>query len=183
MEGGAILRVARPDDAGGIAAIYAPYVRDTAISFETEPPNEAEMHRRIKATLETHPWLVAEEAGRIMGYAYASQHRAREAYRWSCDVTVYLAEDARGRRLGTHLYTELIRILRAQGFRNAFAGIALPNPASVALHESVGFRHLGTYREVGFKLGAWQDVGWWQLSLSSEPSGPTEIIPFRDLGR
>lgn len=123
------LRVATPDDAVDIAAIYAPFVRETVISFETMVPDAAEMARRIAATLETHPWLVAEEYGHVIGFAYASQHRMREAYRWSCDVTVYLADGARGRRLGTCLYTELLRILRAQGFRNAFAGIALPNPA------------------------------------------------------
>jgi L-amino acid N-acyltransferase YncA len=175
------LRVATPDDAEAIAAIYAPFVRDTVISFETAVPDTAEMARRITSTLETHPWLVAEEAGRVIGYAYASQHRTREAYRFSCDVTVYLAEGARGRRLGTRLYTDLFRLLRAQGFRNAFAGIALPNPASVALHESLGFRHLGTYRDVGFKLGAWHDVGWWQLILSNEAHSPAEIIPFSEL--
>lgn len=181
MSSAAILRIARPGDAADIAAIYAPFVRDTVISFETNEPDAAEMARRIAATLDIHPWLVAEEDGRIIGYAYASQHRTREAYRWSCDVTVYLAEGARGRRLGTRLYTELVRILRAQGFRSAFAGIALPNPASVALHESVGFRHLGTYRDVGFKLGAWHDVGWWQLILSNEADSPAEIIPFPEL--
>lgn len=183
MSGLPDLRVATPDDAEAIAAIYAPFVRDTVISFETTVPDTPEMARRIAATLETHPWLVAEEAGRVIGYAYASQHRTREAYRFSCDVTVYLAEGARGRRLGTHLYTELFRLLAAQGFRNAFAGIALPNPASVALHESVGFRHLGTYRDVGFKLGAWQDVGWWQLVLDDTQAAPAEIIPFKNLVR
>lgn len=183
MSGLPDLRVATPDDAEAIAAIYAPFVRDTVISFETTVPDTAEMARRISTTLEIHPWLVAEEAGRVIGYAYASQHRTREAYRFSCDVTVYLAEDARGRRLGTRLYTELFRFLRAQGFRNAFAGIALPNPASVALHESVGFGHLGTYRDVGFKLGAWHDVGWWQLVLDDTEAAPAEPIPFRNLAK
>lgn len=181
MSGLPDLRVATPDDAEPIAAIYAPFVRDTVISFETTVPDTAEIAQRITATLETHPWLVAEEAGRVIGYAYASQHRSREAYRFSCDVTVYLADGARGRRLGTRLYTELFRLLRAQGFRNAFAGIALPNPASVALHESIGFRRLGIYRDVGFKLGAWHDVGWWQLVLDDTEAAPAEIIPFRNL--
>ncbi len=172
------LRVATPDDAEDMAAIYAPFVRDTVISFETMVPDAAEMARRIAATLETHPWLVAEEDERIIGYAYASPHRTREAYRWSCDVTVYLADGARGRRLGTRLYTDLLGILRAQGFRNAFAGIALPNAASVALHEKMGFRHLGTYTQVGFKLGQWHDVGWWQHTLSERAGVPGEVIPF-----
>ena len=183
MSGVPNLRVATVNDAEDIAAIYAPFVQGTAISFETVVPDIAEIQRRIASTLETYPWLVAEDSGRILGYAYASQHRTREAYRWSCDVTVYLAEAARGRRLGTRLYSELIAILRQQGFRNAFAGIALPNPASVALHESLGFHHLGTYRDVGFKLGAWHDVGWWQLVLATGEGAPAEIIPFRELGR
>lgn len=183
MSGLPDLRVAAPDDAEAIAAIYAPFVRDTVISFETTVPDAAEMARRITSTLETHPWLVAEEDGRIIGYAYASQHRTREAYRFSCDVTVYLAEGARGRRLGSRLYTELFRLLRMQGFRNAFAGIAQPNPASVALHESLGFRHLGTYAKVGFKLGQWHDVGWWQLELTRDEGAPAEIKPFHALGR
>lgn len=178
-----VLRIAAPGDAEAIADVYAPFVRDTVISFETTVPDAAEMRRRIAATLEMYPWLVAEDAGRVIGYAYASQHRAREAYRWSCDVTVYLAEQARGRRLGTRLYTELMGLLRQQGYRNAFAGIALPNAASIALHESLGFRHLGTYRDVGFKLGAWHDVGWWQLGISSGEAAPAEITPFRDLNR
>jgi L-amino acid N-acyltransferase YncA len=183
MSGAPRLRVATHDDAEDIAAIYAPFVRDTVISFETNVPDTAEMRRRIAATLQTHPWLVAEESGRVLGYAYASQHRTREAYRWSCDVTVYLAESARGRRLGTRLYTELFALLRRQGFRNAFAGIALPNAASVALHESLGFRHLGTYRDVGFKLGAWHDVGWWQLILDTASGDPREVTPFAQLDR
>ena len=182
MDAASELRIATPDAAESIAAIYAPIVRDTVTSFETRGPDTADMRRRITETLATHPWLVAEEAGQIVGYAYASQHRTREAYRWACDVTVYLAAEARGRGLGTHLYTELLRLLRAQRFRHAFAGIALPNTASVALHESLGFRHLGTYRNVGFKLGAWHNVGWWQLTLESDPGLPDEIIPFSDLG-
>lgn len=181
MAGNAILRVARPDDAGDIAAIYAPYVRDTVISFETEPPDEAEMRRRIAVTLETHPWLVAELSGRVAGYAYASQHRVRLAYRWGCDVAVYLAPEAMGQGIGSALYTELLELLRRQGFCRAFGGIALPNPASVALHERHGFRHLGTYSQVGFKLGAWHDVGWWQLALKADPGPPDEIIPFAEL--
>ncbi|MEQ9507009.1 MAG: arsinothricin resistance N-acetyltransferase ArsN1 [Hyphomonas sp.] len=181
MTGNAILRVARPDDAGDIAAIYAPYVRDTVISFETEAPDEAEMHRRIVATLKTHPWLVAELSGLVVGYAYASQHRARLAYRWGCDVAVYLAPETKGQGIGNDLYTDLLKFLRRQGFRHAFGGIALPNPASVALHERHGFRHLGTYRQVGFKLGAWHDVGWWQLALEADPGPPDEIIPFAEL--
>jgi len=178
MGGTAVLRIARPGDAAEIAAIYAPYVRDTVISFEINPPDTHEMLRRITSTLATHPWLVAERDGRVVGYACASPHRAREAYRWSCDVAVYLSPDAQGKGLGSRLYTELLRMLTAQGFRSAYGGIALPNAASVALHEKMGFRHLGTYSKVGFKLGQWHDVGWWQCILSTAAGVPEEVIPF-----
>ncbi len=181
MHAGPVLRTARPEDAAAIAGIYAPYVRDTVISFEVDPPGTHEMHRRITTTLQTYPWLVVEDAGSVAGYAYASQHRAREAYRWACDVAVYLDPSAQGRGYGSRLYTELLRILRKQGLRAAFGGIALPNPASVALHEKMGFHHLGTYSKVGFKNGGWHDVGWWQLQIGAHDGVPDEIIPFSDL--
>lgn len=175
-----ILRVAKPADAKDIAAIYAPFVRDTAISFETMPPAPDEMLGRITSTLATHPWLVAERGAKVLGYAYASPHRSREAYRWACDVTVYLSSQAQGCGIGSRLYSELLRILASQGFRNAFGGIALPNDASVALHEKMGFRHLGTYSKVGYKLGKWHDVGWWQKSLGLDEVAPQEVIPFAE---
>jgi L-amino acid N-acyltransferase YncA len=175
------LRVARPGDAEAISEIYAPYVRDTVISFEIEAPDATEIQRRIAATLATHPWLVAETSGRVAGYAYASQHRTREAYRWACDVAVYLSASAQGKGLGSLLYTELLEVLVKQGFRHAFGGIALPNAASVALHEKMGFHHLGTYSKVGFKLGRWHDVGWWQLSLRQGDDVPPEVTPFSKL--
>ena len=176
-----VIRIARPSDAEAIAAIYAPIVRDTAISFETEPPDAGEMARRIEATLETHPWLTAERDGAVAGYAYASQHRTRAAYRWSVDVTVYVAEQARRAGVGSALYTPLFEILRRQGFRSAFAGITQPNAGSVSLHEALGFTPVGVYRDVGFKLGAWRDVGWWGLALGHAPGQPGEPIPFAQL--
>lgn len=172
------VRPASPEDAGWIADIYAPIVRDTVISFEMEPPGAAEMRRRIRDTLEIYPWLAAERDGRPLGYAYASAHRTRAAYRWSCDVSVYVSPHAQRERVGTALYARLLEILTGQGFRNAFAGIALPNAASIALHERMGFAHLGTYRGVGYKLGAWHDVGWWQKQLSSTAGVPAEPVPF-----
>lgn len=172
------IRLAAPDDAGWITEIYAQYVRDTVISFELEPPTVEEMARRIETTLQTYPWLVAEEAGQPLGYAYASPHRARAAYRWSCDVSVYVARQAQRRNAGTQLYVRLLDMLEGQGFRNAFAGIALPNAASIALHERLGFAHLGTYRDVGYKLGAWHDVGWWQKILSDAPGAPRDPVPL-----
>lgn len=169
------LRAARIDDAAQILEIYRPNVTGGFISFELEPPTLDEMRGRIAKTLATHPWLVHDDAGRIEGYAYASKHRERAAYQWSTDVSCYVRPEARGRGIGKSLYLELLRRLEAQGFRNAYAGIALPNEASVRLHESVGFEPIGVYRGVGFKLGAWRDVGWWGRRLGSlepDPSAP-----------
>jgi len=175
------LRPAEQRDAEAIADIYAPIVRDTAISFETEPPSAAVMAERIENTLQQRPWLVATDGDEVLGYAYASEHRQRTAYRWSVDVTAYIAESARRRGVGRRLYGALIPMLRAQGFRSAFAGIALPNDASVGLHEAVGFEALGVYRDVGFKLGAWRDVGWWSLQLTDSAAPPSEPISFHKL--
>jgi L-amino acid N-acyltransferase YncA len=180
--GGLVIRTARGGDAGAFAEIYAPIVRDTFISFETEPPDAEEMARRIAGTLPTHPWLTAERDGEVLGYAYAGAHRARAAYRWSADVTVYLAASARRAGVGRALYGELISILKRQRLRSAFAGIALPNDASVGLHEAMGFEPLGVYRDVGFKLGGWRDVGWWRLTLDATTAPPDEPIPFGQLG-
>lgn len=174
------LRLAEQRDAEAIADIYAPIVRDTAISFETEPPSAAAMAERIENTLQQRPWLVATDGDEVLGYAYASEHRQRAAYRWSVDVTAYIAESARRRGVGRRLYGALIPMLRAQGFHSAFAGIALPNDASVGLHEAVGFEALGVYRDVGFKLGAWRDVGWWSLRLADGAAQPSEPPSFRE---
>jgi len=169
------IRTATPDDAAAIAAIYAPIVRDTAISFELEAPDANEMRSRLLATLKTLPWLVSlDTAGEVDGYAYASRHRERPAYQWSVDTTAYVRADRRGHGIGKALYAALFGELVALGYFQAFAGIALPNAASIALHESVGFAPLGIYRDVGFKRGAWHDVGWWQRALQpvGEPQPP-----------
>jgi L-amino acid N-acyltransferase YncA len=182
MDGQGIkVRAAERRDAGAVAAIYAPVVRETAISFETDPPTPEIMADRIETTLQRYPWLVAEREGEVVGYVYGSEHRQRAAYRWSVDVTAYVADGARRQRVGQKMYGALINLLRAQGFRSAFAGIALPNPASVALHESVGFEALGVYRDVGFKLGRWHDVGWWRLGLSTGGNVPAEPTAFAAL--
>jgi phosphinothricin acetyltransferase len=172
------IRIAALRDAEALAAIYAPIVRDTAISFETEPPTAGVMVQRIGASRDMYPWLVAEREGKVIGYAYAGQHRARAAYRWSVDVSAYVDAAARRGGVGKALYGRLLTILRNQGFRGAFAGIALPNDASVALHEAMGFKPLGVYKNVGFKLGQWRDVGWWQLDLSGDAASPREPVPF-----
>jgi phosphinothricin acetyltransferase len=174
------IRVATPGDADAITGIYAPVVANTSISFELTPPSVDEMRGRIVKTLQELPWLVSEDdRGSVDGYVYASKHRERPAYQWSVDVTAYVREDARRAGVGKRLYHALFDELASLGYFQAFAGIALPNAASVALHESVGFEHIGIYRKVGFKLGAWHDVGWWQRELREpiEPSAPTRFQP------
>lgn len=165
MKGPALIRAATTADAPAIQAIYAPVVEHTAISFEETPPSVAEMAARIEATMQDYPYLVAELDGEVAGYAYASQHRTRAAYRTSVDVTVYIAEGTRRSGVGRALYGKLLPALAERGFHAAFAGIALPNEGSIALHESMGFTPLGIYYEVGRKFGNWHDVGWWQRLL------------------
>jgi L-amino acid N-acyltransferase YncA len=163
-------------DAAACAAIYAPYVRDTVISLEEQPPGEDDMRGRIERVSRRYPWLIAERDGEIAGYAYGSLHRERAAYRWTADVTVYLALAHYRRGIGRALYTALFGLLLRQGVFVVCAGITLPNEASVALHESLGFTAVGVYRGVSWKLGAWHDVGWWQLPLRDpRPEGPPEL--------
>ena len=167
------LRTATEADAPQIQAIYAPVVEDSVISFEVEAPTVAEMARRITTTSATLPWLVAEgEQDGVLGYAYAAKHRDRAAYRWSVDVSVYIAERHRGQGIGRRLYEGLFADLADLGYVMAFAGITLPNPASVGLHEAVGFRPLGVFSSVGYKHGRWHDVGWWQRPLRDAPTEP-----------
>jgi len=157
------IREAWPDDASAVLAIYAPFVAHTAVTFETVVPSVDEMAARIRDA--RAPWLVAVRDGDVLGYTYAGPHRSRAAYVWSVEVSVYTSENARRHGVGRALYEALFVLLRAQGFVNAYAGIALPNEASVGFHESLGFTPVGVYRHVGFKLGAWRDVGWWALTL------------------
>ena len=156
-------------DGAACAAIYAPYVRDTVISLEERPPTAEDIAERIATTTRTHPWLVAEDRSEVIGYAYATRHRERASYRWATDVTVYVAPDRQRAGVGRRLYENLFEALTDQGFRIACAGITLPNDASVGLHEALGFQPVGVYRRIGFKLGAWRDVGWWQLELAAPP--------------
>jgi phosphinothricin acetyltransferase len=175
------IRFATPDDAGQVLEIYAPFCH-TPVSFEEEPPDLAEMRQRIAKTVAEFPWLVCEDATRVLGYAYAGPHRQRAAYRWSVEVSAYVREGKRGSGIGRSLYTSLFRVLVLQGFYNAYAGITLPNPASVGFHEALGFAPVGIYRRVGFKCGAWHDVGWWQRTLqehSVAPVAPIELPRVR----
>lgn len=161
-----LIRAADPArDAAACAAIYRPHVTDGWTSFELDPPDEAEMARRIADYSLSHRWLVAEAEGAVIGYAYGSPHRTRAAYASSCDVAVYVAAGQARRGVGRALYGELLPLLKLRGSHAAFAGIALPNAASIALHEAAGFAPVGIYREVGWKMGGWRDVGWWQRLL------------------
>lgn len=154
-----VIRTAEESDAEGVLSIYAPVVRETAISFELEPPSLEEMRERIRSLRGRLPWLVCAEGPEVCGYAYADRFRTRAAYQWSAEVTVYVSPTWRRRGVGQALYTSLLEALRLLGYRSAFAGIALPNPASVALHEALGFLPAGTFSTAGFKLGQWHDVG------------------------
>lgn len=174
-----MIRDADPDrDAAACAAIYAPFVSESAVSFEEDAPSAKEMAQRIRRIGATHPWLVAERErdGRIVGFAYGSAHRARAAYRWAADVTVYVDAASRRRGIGRALYEALLARLREQGFHVAVAGITVPNDASVGLHEALGFELVGIHRGIGWKAGAWRDVGWWQLRLRPAQDRPAE--PF-----
>lgn len=175
------IRIATPQDAAAIVDIYAPIVRETAISFELDPPTVAQMQQRIEDTLLQWPWLVCERQGEVLGYVYATRHRARAAYQWSVDVSVYIRAGQRRTGVGRALYTSLFELLAIQQFHNCYAGITLPNPGSVGLHEALGFQPVGVYRHVGYKLAAWHDVGWWQLTLPTEKSKPAPPIAFETL--
>jgi L-amino acid N-acyltransferase YncA len=159
-------------DADACALIYAPNVEGSPVSFEERAPDEAEMAARIARVSATHPWLVAEHDGQVVGYAYAVPFQERPAYRWSASVSVYVATGHRGRGVGRTLYIALFDRLRAQRIRTACAGITLPNQASVALHERLGFVAVGVHRKIGWKDGAWRDVGLWQLELAPASDGP-----------
>ena len=171
------LRSVKVDDAAAMEAIYTPLVLETAISFEWEPPTLAAWQERVRKVTAAHPWLVAvDDQQQVRGFAYASAHRDAPSYQWSVNTSVFVHADARGQGVGTALYLQLHRQLVELGYFTAFAGIALPNAGSVALHESVGYRPLGVYEKVGFKFGQWRDVAWWRKELQAcdrEPTPPS----------
>lgn len=171
------VRIATEADARAIATIYEPYVRETAISFEELPPTPSEMARRLTSTLESYPYLVFDDGGSVLGYAYGSTLRTKPAYRWSVETTIYVARNAQRRGVGRALYAELLRLLTKQRFHVAFAGIVPPNEKSIGLHESLGFMYLGTFAEIGFKHGQFHDLGWWRRPLA-EGRPHHEPIPF-----
>jgi phosphinothricin acetyltransferase len=177
------IRLADPErDATAVAAIYADGVERTVASFEEVAPSAGEMADRMRRILERTPWLVAcAPDGTIIGYAYAGPHHARPGYRWSVNLSAYVADGQRGRGIGRRLYAELLDLLRRQGFVNAYAGVTLPNPASERLHEAIGMRPFAVYRRVGYKFGAWHDVAWYELRLADAVGTPLEPIALPDL--
>ncbi|MGE3745870.1 MAG: arsinothricin resistance N-acetyltransferase ArsN1 family B [Sphingomonadaceae bacterium] len=177
-----LIRAATPDDAAAIARIYAPYVESLSVSFEQRAPSTKEMARRIETVMETYPWLVAENDGEVVGYAYASRFRERWAYRFAVEAAIYIAAHRQREGIGRRLYMALIRTLSAQGFTQALATIALPNEASIDMHEAVGFQRAGVWRSVGFKAGQWRDVGLWQRPLALMEETPEEPKPFSEVG-
>jgi len=178
-----IVRLAEPEtDAAAVADIYRPAVETSLASFEERAPTTAEMAERMRTTLVRTPWLVAEQDGAVVGYAYAGPHHQRPGYRWSVNISVYVAPGFAGQGIGRRLYDELLALLRRQGFVNVYAGITLPNPASVALHEAIGMRRIAVYEGVGFKHGAWHDVAWYHLRLAVPDGRPPEPIPLPELG-
>lgn len=175
------IRLASPADAGAIAAIYGPYCDETVISFEETAPTADEMARRIASIGATRPWIVLEDESAIVGYAYASAHHERAAYRWSVSTAIYIRRDRHRRGAGRALYTTLFALLPALGYCQATAGITLPNPASVGLHTAFGFAPVGVYRQIGYKMGEWHDVGWYQAEIQRATVAPTEPRSVREL--
>lgn len=164
---------AKAEDAPAIAKLYAPFVENTAVSFETTPPSADEMAKRIEGLASAQlPWLVMKNDHRLLGYAYAAKHRDREAYQWSVESSAYVDESVRRSSVGRNLYNALFDTLKRQGYQNVYAGTTLPNDASIAFHKSFGFREIGVYREVGYKLGKWHDVAWWYLRIGSHDANP-----------
>jgi len=170
----ATIRLAREADAKAIAGIYAPYCEGSAVSFEEIAPTAEQMAQRIDAIGRTRPWLVLEDGGLVAGYAYASPHNERAAYRWSVNTAIYVSGTHHRRGAGRALYTTLFELLRLLGYYTAVAGITLPNPASVGLHEAFGFSLVGVYRDIGHKMGAWRDVAWYQAAIESASPHPPE---------
>jgi len=167
-----VIRDATAADGEACAAVYAPYVTDTVITFETEVPSAEDMAARIATAQRDHAWLVAEDGDRVVGYAYGGQFNARAAYRWSCEVSVYLEPGRRRTGTGRALYEALFARLADRGYVTVAGGMTLPNEASEGLHRAMGFEPVGTYREIGFKHGSWHDVAWTQLDLAPRGGEP-----------
>jgi phosphinothricin acetyltransferase len=176
-----VIRVATIEDAQQIAEIYAPAVVERVTSFELVAPSAREMGSRLTRVTALYPWLACELDGRVIGYAYASTHNERAAYRWSVDVAVYVAGDVHRRGVGTALYASLFEVLAIQNIRNVYAGITLPNAASEGMHNRAGFRLVGTYHHVGYKFGAWHDVAWFERAILPVMIDPPEPLSFQEI--
>lgn len=176
-----MIRTARADDAEAVHAIYAPAVDDTAITFETERPGVEVMRQRILTRLQHYPWLVWEENGSVLAYAYATRFRERAAYDWIAETSIYVHADARRRGIARKLYGALLDVMRLQGINQAVGVITLPGDVSVALHETMGFTPAGVWRKAGYKLGRWWDVGVWQRELQTPANPPTAVTAFAAL--
>ena len=176
-----MIRLATPHDARAILAIYSPYIITTSFTFESEVPSEREFADRIKTYLRQWPWLVYEKDGAIAGYAYGSKYRERVGYQWCVECSVYIHDDYQGRGIAKNLYKTLFELLQQQGYRNVYAVINLPNDKSVKLHESCGFTWFANYENVGYKLGRWKTVGWWQLTINEYSEEPSAPVKFADL--
>src|SRR6476659_6359486 len=175
------VRVANASDARQILEIYTPYILDTAFTFETEVPSEADFKEKIQKNLQARPWLVCTLDGSVICYVYASGHRERAAYQWCCESSVYTKKDFQGMGIGRELYKVLFQILKMQGYRNIYAGITLPNEPSIKLHEKCGFTHFATYDNIGYKLGEWKNVGWWKLSVNHYDRKPSPPLSFGEM--
>ena len=175
------VRLATKHDANEIRQIYAPSIESAAISFETEVPSAEEMQSRIQTILQKFPWIVCTIDGKIAGYVYASKHRDREAYQWSCECSIYMNNAFKGKGIGKELYKLLFEILKLQGFRNVYAGITLPNNASIYIHERCGFKHFATYENIGYKFGNWHSVGWWKFQINDYHLQPPPPLKLSEL--
>ena len=178
-----VIRLATIDDAEGILAIYAPYITDTSFTFETEVPLLKDFQQRISDYLVSWPWLVCEINGVIAGYAYGAKHRERVAYQWCVESSIYVHDDFLKQQVGKALYEALIEIVKRQGYRNVYAVINLPNDRSVKFHENCGFKYFATYEKVGYKLGKWKNVGWWQLIINEYTMEPEPPLKFSELNK
>jgi phosphinothricin acetyltransferase len=178
-----VLRLATPADSKAILDIYAPYIENTSFTFETEVPTVKEFSERIATYLSNWPWLVCEVDGKIAGYAYATKYRERTAYQWCVESSIYIHDDFQKAGIGKSLYSALFEMLKRQGFTTVYAVINLPNEKSVAFHEKLGFHYFATYQKVGYKLGKWKNVGWWQLSINEYGNEPAAPVKFPDLSQ
>ena len=175
------IHMAREDDVPALLAIYAPYVTDTAITFEYEAPDAAEFTRRMRRILARYPYLAAESEKGVLGYAYAAPFKERAAYDWAVETTIYLRRDCRGMGVGRRLYQQLEELLKRQHITNANACIAYPNPGSILFHERMGYREVGHFTRCGYKLGRWYDMIWMEKLLSDHPADPKPVVPAREL--